>query len=110
MGLTYKEDVADIRESPVENMVHELKEYEVNVYGYDPLLFDSMIKNFGVKPLPNLDEKMDAVIIAVAHAPFKMMSVQEIRSLMNDHPVLVDVRGMIDQDAAENVGMFYRKL
>ena len=35
---TYKEDVADIRESPVENMVQELKEYDVNVYGYDPLL------------------------------------------------------------------------
>jgi UDPglucose 6-dehydrogenase/UDP-N-acetyl-D-galactosamine dehydrogenase len=38
MGLTYKEDVADIRESPVENMVQELKEYDVNVFGYDPLL------------------------------------------------------------------------
>ena len=47
MGLTYKEDVADIRESPVENMVHELKEYDVNVYGYDPLLPDSVIAHFG---------------------------------------------------------------
>ena len=110
MGLTYKEDVADIRESPVENMVHELKEYDVNVYGYDPLLSDSVIRHFGAKPLPKLDKKMDAVIIAVAHAPFKMMTVQEIRSLMNDKPVLVDVRGMVDRDAAEKLGMFYRKL
>ena len=55
MGLTYKENVADIRESPVENMVHELKEYDVNVYGYDPLLSDSVIKHFGAKPLPKLD-------------------------------------------------------
>ena len=34
MGLTYKEDVADIRESPIEKMVQELKEYDANVYGY----------------------------------------------------------------------------
>ena len=54
-----------IRESPFENRVRELKEWDV--YGYDPLLSDSMIKYFGVKPLPNLDEKMNAVIIAVAH-------------------------------------------
>ncbi|MDO8871970.1 MAG: nucleotide sugar dehydrogenase [Methanoregula sp.] len=110
MGLTYKEDVADIRESPVENMVHELKEYDVEVYGYDPLLPDSVIKHFGAKPLPKLDKKMDAIIIAVAHAPFKNISVQEIRLLMNDKPVLVDVRGMVDRDAAEKLGMFYRKL
>jgi len=110
MGLTYKEDVADIRESPVENMVHELKEYDVEVYGYDPLLPDSVIKHFGAKPLPKLDKKMDAVIIAVAHASFKNISVQEIRLLMNDKPVLVDVRGMVDRDAAEKLGMFYRKL
>jgi UDPglucose 6-dehydrogenase/UDP-N-acetyl-D-galactosamine dehydrogenase len=110
MGLTYKEDVADIRESPVENMVHELKEYDVEVYGYDPLLPDSVIRHFGAKPLPKLDKKMDAVIIAVAHAPFKRMSVPEIRSLMNGKPVLVDVRGMVDRDAAEKNGIYYRKL
>jgi len=110
MGLTYKEDVADIRESPVENMVEELKEYEVNVYGYDPLLSAAVIKHFGAMPLSKLDKKMDAVIIAVAHAPFRKMSVSQIRSFMNDKPVLVDVRGMVEQTAAEKVGMFYRKL
>jgi len=77
MGLTYKEDVADIRESPVENMVHELKEYDVNVYGYDPLLPDSVIAHFGTKPLPKLDKKMDAVIIAAAHKQFKKMRLRK---------------------------------
>ena len=38
MGLTYKENVPDTRESPVREMVRELKEFGVNVYGYDPLL------------------------------------------------------------------------
>jgi len=110
MGLTYKEDVADIRESPVEQMVEELKEYEVNVFGYDPLLSDAVIRHFGAQPLPRLDKKMDAVIISVAHAPFKMMSVQEILSLMNSEPVIIDVRGMVDGVAAVRSGGYYRKL
>jgi len=110
MGLTYKEDVADIRESPIENMVHELNEYEVNVYGYDPLLPESVIEHFGTKPLPKLDKKMDAVIIAVAHSQFRKMGVAEICRFMNSHPVLIDVRGMVDSIAAEENGMYYRKL
>jgi len=110
MGLTYKEDVADIRESPVENMVHELREYDVNVYGYDPLLPDSVIAHFGTKPLPKLDKKMDAVIISVAHAQFRKMGVAELCGFMNPHPVLIDVRGMVDRVAAEGMGIYYRKL
>jgi UDP-N-acetyl-D-galactosamine dehydrogenase len=110
MGLTYKEDVADIRESPVENMVHELRDYEVNVYGYDPLLPDSVIAHFGTIPLPKLNKKMDAVIISVAHSQFRKMGIAEISRFTNDHPVLIDVRGMVDRQAAEEKGMYYRKL
>ena len=110
MGLTYKEDVADIRESPVENMVHELKEYDVNVYGHDPLLSDVVIENFGVKPLPKLDKKMDVVIISVAHKEFKEMSVEEIFRLMNRKPVLIDVRGMVDPTSIKDKFLYYKKL
>lgn len=110
MGLTYKEDVADIRESPVEDMVQELKEYDVNVYGYDPLLSDEVIEYFGAISLPKLDKKMDAVIISVVHSVFRKMSVGEICRLMNSKPVLIDVRGMVERPAAEKAGMYYRKL
>jgi UDP-N-acetyl-D-glucosamine/UDP-N-acetyl-D-galactosamine dehydrogenase len=110
MGLTYKENVADIRESPAENMVHELKEYGVIVYGYDPLLPDSVIAHFGTIPLPKLDKKMDAIIITVTHEPFKAMSMNDILGLMNENPVLIDVRGMMDMTVAHRMGMYYRKL
>jgi UDP-N-acetyl-D-galactosamine dehydrogenase len=110
MGLTYKEDVADIRESPVEKIVKELKEFYCDVYGYDPLLPDSLIEHFGAKSLPNLDVKMDAVIIAAVHKQFKEMSINEIRKLMNSQPVLIDVRGMVDQHEINELDMCYRKL
>jgi len=110
MGLTYKEDVPDTRESPVEEIVQELKEFRVDVYGYDPLLPDNVIERFGAQPLPRLDVKMDAVIIAVAHKQFREMPDDRIRSLMNDHPVLVDVRGMISNSYDNWDGGYYRKL
>ena len=110
MGLTYKEDVADIRESPVEEMVKELKEFEVNVYGYDPLLPNTVIEHFGVVPLPKLDKKMDAVIITVAHKEFRTMDLERIVELMNSHPVLVDVRGIVDPVKTEEAGVYYKKL
>ena len=74
----------DIRELPVFEIVRELKAYKVVVYGYDPLLSDEMIEQFGVKALPGLDLKMDAVIMAVGHRQFRDMGVSEIRGLMND--------------------------
>jgi UDPglucose 6-dehydrogenase/UDP-N-acetyl-D-galactosamine dehydrogenase len=110
LGLTYKEDVPDTRESPVEEIVHELKEFKVDVYGYDPLLPDEVITQFGAKPLPRLDIRVDAVIIAVAHSQFRAMPVEKIRGLMKDHPVLIDVRGMVDGAGASKLGMYYRKL
>ena len=110
MGLTYKEDVADIRESPVEQMVEELKEFETNVYGYDPLLPESVIEHFGAIPLQQLDKPMDAVIISVAHQQFKEMTAAEIGKLMPDRPVLVDVRGIVDPADARMAGIDYRRL
>ena len=51
----------------------------MNVYRYDPLLADSMIKHFVAKRLPHMDKKMDAVIIAVVHMQFCNMTIREIR-------------------------------
>ena len=51
MGLTYKENVADTRETPVKEIIKELKEYGVELYGYDPLL-NNIETEFGIKPYP----------------------------------------------------------
>ncbi|MBP9009467.1 MAG: hypothetical protein KBG16_12565 [Methanospirillum sp.] len=51
----------------------ELIVYTIEEYGYNPLLSDEMIEQFGVKGLPGLDLKMDAVIMAVGHRQFREM-------------------------------------
>ncbi len=108
MGLTYKENVPDTRESPVKEMVKELKEFGVDVYGHDPMLSKEEIEGFGVKALDNLDVKikMDGVIVAVAHDEFKKIKLENIKKFMNDKPVIIDVRGMFDEEE----GFYYRGL
>jgi UDPglucose 6-dehydrogenase/UDP-N-acetyl-D-galactosamine dehydrogenase len=115
MGLTYKENVADTRESPVRKMVKELKEFGVDVYGYDPLISKEEIEGFGVKFSANLDVKMDCVIVAVAHDEFKNNSFLSTGSffrkkVLNNAPVLIDVRGMFDGEEAKRKGFYYKTL
>jgi UDPglucose 6-dehydrogenase/UDP-N-acetyl-D-galactosamine dehydrogenase len=61
----------DTSESPVREMVKELKEFGIDVFGYDHLLSKEEIEGFGVNALDNLNVKMDGVIVAVAHDEFK---------------------------------------
>ena len=112
MGLTYKENVPDTRESPVKEMVKELKEFGVEAYGYDPLLSKEEIEGIGVKALDNLDVKikMDGVIVAVAHDEFKKMGLEDIGKFMNNKPIIVDVRGIFDGEEAKRKGFYYRGL
>jgi len=108
MGLTYKENVPDTRESPVREMVKELKEFGVEAYGYDPLLSREEIRGFGVNALDNLDVVVDCVIVAVAHDEFRKMGLEDIGKFMNAKPVLIDVRGMFDGEEAKRKGFYYR--
>ena len=110
MGLTYKDNVPDTRESPVREMVKELKEFGVDIYGYDPLLSKEGIEAFGVKALDNLDVKVDCVIMAVVHDEFKKMKLEDLTRMMDDKPMLIDVRGMFDGEEARGKGFYYRSL
>ena len=110
LGLAYKENVPDTRESPVKEMVKELKEFGADIYGYDPLLSKERIEAFGMRTLDNLDAKGDCVIMAVAHDDFKKMKLEDLTRMMNDKPVLIDVRGLFDGKEAKKKGFYYRRL
>ena len=110
MDLTYKENVSDTRESPVREMVKELKEFGVDVYDYNLLLGKEEIEAFGVKSSANLDVKMDCVIVAVAHEEFKKINLKDMKELMNNAPVLIDVRGMFNGEDAKGREFYYKTL
>ena len=109
-GLTYKENVPDTRESPVKEIVRELKEFGIEAYGYDPLLSKKEIEGFGVKALDELNVKADCVIVAVAHNAFREIALGYLKKMMNSNPVLIDVRGVFDEEETKGKGFYYRRL
>ncbi len=108
MGLTYKENVPDTRESPAVGIIEELKEFWVEVYGHDPYLGREEIERFSVKVFDG--EKMDGVILAVAHEEFRKAEISDLKEYMGDKPVLVDVKGMFCEERSDSNGLYYRKL
>jgi len=117
MGLTYKENVPDTRETPQKHLIEELKEYGIVPLGYDPLLDKAEAeKEFDIKMLKSLEDggKFDGIILAVAHDIFKGnghgLSLEELEGVMNRRPVLVDIRRHFDGQKAIKRGFCYRTL
>ncbi len=115
MGLTYKEDVGDIRENPVKEMIKELEEYGMEVLGFDPLLdAGSAEGEFNIRLFRSREEvkqqKVDCTILTVAHSVFRNLSLAEIKEMQNYDPILIDVRGMFDAEEAKAVGLCYKTL
>ena len=111
MGLTYKENVADTRETPVKGIIKELKDHGVEIFGYDPLL-DDIEGEFGIEVVSKFEEvpKVDVVILAVAHKAFQEITVDKLKGIMKDKPILIDVRGFFDSAEATGKGLHYQTL
>ncbi|MBN1855477.1 MAG: nucleotide sugar dehydrogenase [Dehalococcoidia bacterium] len=111
MGLTYKEDVADTRESPSFRLIRELAEYGMDIYTLDPYVDASESPN-GVTQIDSLDalSDIDAVILAVQHTQFRNTSISTLRKHSASNPVLVDVRGVFSPHEAQDAGFLYRTL
>ncbi|MBI2852275.1 MAG: nucleotide sugar dehydrogenase [Chloroflexi bacterium] len=111
MGCTYKENVADIRETPVRKVIKELHKYGVEVYGYDPLVRNGE-EDLGIRFFEFLTgvPRMDCIILAVAHDVFKGMSLCELRRILNPYPVIIDVRGALDTPEIRSSEIDYKRL
>ena len=94
MGLTFKENCPDIRNTRVVDIVKELKTYGVNVHVYDPWVDPKAVEaEYGIKPIITLEEnKFDAIVLAVAHEQFKQMDIKQIRVLGKPGSVIYDLK------------------
>ena len=110
MGLTFKENVDDTRETPVKEIIKELKEFGCILYGYDPFLSEKDIVDFGLKIFDKSTVKVDCVIFTVAHEPFKRMGLDSIKNFSKDAPILIDIRGIFNRKEAEEKGFYYKTL
>lgn len=94
MGLTFKENCADIRNSGIENVIKELNKYGCNVDLYDPWANSNEINEIYDKyPNTNLtNNSYDGVIIAVRHEIFKNMGIKKIKNLCKKKCIIYDLK------------------
>jgi len=99
LGLSFKENCPDIRNTRIIDIVNELKEYHTQIDVYDPWVDAAEAEHeYGISPISNLENgKYDAVILAVAHHQFKDMGVQAIRALGKSEHVLYDLKYVLSQ-------------
>jgi UDP-N-acetyl-D-galactosamine dehydrogenase len=107
LGLTFKEDCPDLRNSKVIDIINELLDYGINVQVCDPLADPAeAVHEYGVHLVPVSELKpAAAVVAAVSHSQFLNWSPEEIGQKMGSNPVLIDVKGMYDQQAMIDAGI-----
>lgn len=116
LGLTFKENCPDTRNTKIVDIINELKEYGVQSYVTDAYAEnDDAKKEYGIDLVPFEELKdMDAVIIAVAHNKYFELTQKDIDAIFaegaNSEKVLIDVKGILDRKEYEAAGYCYWRL
>jgi UDP-N-acetyl-D-glucosamine/UDP-N-acetyl-D-galactosamine dehydrogenase len=112
LGLTFKENVPDLRNSRIPDIVNELKEFGIGALVHDPLgNKEEALHEYGVQlcEWSQLD-KLDGLIIAVPHRQYLEMGVDKLLSLVREGGVVVDVKSMLDPSRTSARGLLYWSL
>ena len=114
LGLTFKENVPDLRNTKVVDIVRELCDFRMHVLVHDPLASpEEAREEYGLTLVPcEALSDLDALIIAVNHDAFKCLSLEEIATWFRPsvEPILVDVKGVFSRAEAETAGYRYWRL
>ena len=103
LGLSFKENCPDIRNTKIIDIVKEIKEYHIDVDIYDPWVnADEAEHEYGIRTTEELQNGIyDAVILAVAHEQFVALGVDQIRALGKESHVLYDLKYVLPQTASD---------
>lgn len=119
LGLTFKENCPDIRNSKVKDIIDELRNYEANILVSDPYADkDEAKREYGVDLVPLSEMRnMDCIIIAVAHKEYAELSREKIEALLKENTenideknVIVDVKAIYSKDVFNNKKIRYWRL
>lgn len=101
LGITFKENCPDIRNSKVIDMIQDLKEFGLQVDVYDPWVNpEELKKHAGISLLEALPESdcYDSIILAVGHREFVQL---DLKNLKNDPAVVFDIKGILDRNLVD---------
>jgi UDP-N-acetyl-D-galactosamine dehydrogenase len=103
MGLTFKENCPDHRNTRVVDLVKEFKIFSCNVDVYDPWVNKNQVaEEYKIEPIDKpIKGKYDAIVIAVAHNEFKSLTESQIRTYGKDNHVLYDIKYLLKKNESE---------
>jgi len=114
LGMTFKENVADVRNTKVIDIVTELADYGIDVLVHDPVAEAEEVSDvFNIELVgEEALQDLDCVVLAVPHNTFKeTYTLEKMKSLYrNDQKVLIDIKGLFDKNTCESEGFTYWSL
>ena len=112
LGVTFKENVNDIRNSKVIDIIKELEKRNIKVYVEDPYAnFEEVSKEYNIKINKNENnEKVDVLVFAVAHNQYKNMKTNEILEYLNEARIVFDIKNILDKESLISLGIDYWRL
>lgn len=112
MGLTFKENINDTRNSKAKDIINFLKNYKINIVGYEPFVDKNIIKNkFGIE---NVDFKkiknLDGIIMFSPHKEFEKIKLKNLKNKCAKKALFFDVKGSYNKKSVEKEGFDYKRL
>ncbi len=103
LGLTFKENCPDLRNTKVVDIIEELNDFGIHVDVHDPWVDQSEARKFhGVNMVETLKENQyEGVIVAVAHKQFQIMNISDIKRLLKETAVIYDVKNILPSDSVD---------
>jgi len=103
MGLTFKENCPDLRNTRVVNLINELGGFGCNIDVFDPWVDERQSNiEYDITPIKKIESnKYDAIILAVAHDDFKLLSIDEIKSYGKEKHVLYDIKYLLSAEQVD---------
>ncbi|MEJ7829325.1 MAG: nucleotide sugar dehydrogenase [Segetibacter sp.] len=95
MGVTFKENVSDIRNSKVADVIATLKSYHLNIFVHDPFADAEALKEeYKIQLTSQLENDYDAVIVSVPHTPYTNFDDAYFKSITKEHALIADLKGI----------------
>jgi UDP-N-acetyl-D-glucosamine/UDP-N-acetyl-D-galactosamine dehydrogenase len=103
MGLAFKENCPDLRNTRVVDLVKEFKGFNCNVDVYDPWVSkDEALHEYNIKPIDKpIKSKYDVILLAVAHNDFKALTIEQIRAYGKENHILYDIKYLIKANESD---------
>jgi len=111
MGITFKENVPDARNSKVADLIKELEEYGIQVSVYDPVADPKEVERYyGINLMKALKENApyDGIVVAVKHKEFLNLKPEHFKEIAKENPVLVDVKGIYPKEELAKEFIYWR--